>query len=121
MDADGVEDIVVADFLRDNLYLLTNQAIASSVNANTPIIQAIKVFPNPTKSFLSLQIEGQQLENGIYQIYDQLGRIQQSGVLAASGQSQFKLPLTQLSNGSYYLKVQTKGGQVYQAKFVVIK
>jgi len=60
-----------------------------------------KMFPNPTKGILNIEIENNQLENSIFEVFDAQGRkVEEINVSS----SNFQINASNWSNGLYVLK-----------------
>ncbi|MCB0523539.1 MAG: T9SS type A sorting domain-containing protein [Lewinellaceae bacterium] len=79
-------------------------------------LSAIQVFPNPASEFVSVSADINQLPI-TYQVYDQYGRLCVAGTIDFEGQL---LPLNELSNGLYLIKLNSEFGSVAR-KLVVEK
>lgn len=67
----------------------------------------ISVYPNPAGEEINIRIESANRENRNWQIYNTLGEVVKSGIIMDSNSSnnQFKINVSGLKTGLYYLKV----------------
>lgn len=107
---------VVFDSLNKWLFL---NPIDTTENDTTGIIyhedSSIKVYPNPTTGYLNIQSE-LNLENCIYEIYDQLGKRIMFSEL--SGVSDSRINVSNLVSGIYILKVKRGETVIIKQKFL---
>lgn len=80
-----------------------HKIISVEMDALRPGIQ-VKAYPNPTSDFLSLSWDS-HAEPTLIRVFDMTGKEQMHRVTAA-GLTQYSLPVSQLSNGTYVLQVQ---------------
>ena len=75
---------------------------------------SVRIYPNPTKSFLTIDIQGVDNQNITMEITDALGRIYRAQTIQTD---QSTIPTTDLPNGIYFLKIK-RGERVEVLKFL---
>jgi PKD repeat protein len=89
----------------------------NSVNS-IALISAISVYPNPTPSNVTLNIDALKSEKAHVQINDALGRlVYETPLNLNSGKNEFKLPTSNLASSMYWIKVVDGHGNVKMLKF----
>ncbi|MFK8007116.1 MAG: T9SS type A sorting domain-containing protein [Saprospiraceae bacterium] len=103
-----------------------NNEVAELVGAtiiSTPINNdAIKVFPNPTNGELNIQIKDSQLKSNANIIfYDLLGReaLAMSQTIEDAKYQEWKIDVSNFSEGAYLLRVFDNEGNSYEKKVIV--
>lgn len=74
----------------------------------------IDLFPNPAKDILNIQFD-QELKNASYQVFSIGGQLMQRGRLSNS------IQVSNLSNGVYFIRIETEKGYHINKKFVIAK
>ena len=93
----------------------TNAIIVDTKEAQIPAT-AVSVSPNPCSDFISIQIDGEYLGQGMVRIYDLVGRqVRQSPL--SPGQSRLTINTRQLIPGAYAIGVSLPSG-TWSGKFV---
>ena len=95
----------------DNTIMLTILPETEGVN-ELAAQDAVNVYPNPASQSLHIQLKSADLLVNNIQLFDQTGRQVYNGK-AASG-TEIQVPVNQLANGVYLLKLQTNKGDVRQ-------
>ena len=75
----------------------------------------IKVFPNPTSSFIHLIISNEETIQPVIQLYDLQGKQLLNKQLSPSNKIDEQVELTGFSNGTYILKVTASDGKPYKS------
>lgn len=79
----------------------------------------INIYPNPAVNFLNIDLSSENAQNISVNICDMSGKIIYSDILNHEGGTQnFKVPVSQLASGIYFLHLNTATGKSIQ-KFVV--
>jgi hypothetical protein len=95
----------------DTLMLVVNISPASGEEEINQL--ALEVFPNPVSTYLQLNFGSNQLH---YEIYDMLGM----SVMKDSLDGQESIQVSQLSQGTYIIKVSDNSGNAAFSKFLKI-
>ena len=86
-----------------NVDQLINNVYSKHVkNTNT-----VKIYPNPTKDFINIELVSSHEQNVSFSLYDAMGRAVR-GVVSKkmeSGVNNFQFNLTNLPKGTYYIKI----------------
>ena len=86
-----------------NVDQLINNVYSKHVkNTNT-----VKIYPNPTKDFINIELVSSNEQNVSFSLYDAMGRAVR-GVVSKkmeSGVNNFQFNLTNLPKGTYYIKI----------------
>ena len=93
-----------------------NCNLTTDIDANTPVENSIRIFPNPTSGELTIEA-GQELHNGRVSIFSMAGRQLYSEPL--QGMSA-KIDLSHLQSGVYIVNIEG-GGQLIKSQQVVLK
>jgi len=78
---------------------------------------AIEIFPNPAKDFITISINDMPINNNIVTVTDVAGKT--VIISNKNAGNNIKLDLRNLSPGVYFVKVVTEDGAVAQSKFIV--
>jgi len=78
---------------------------------------AVSVYPNPATDYLILKIEGYELSNLSFQIYDISGKIFQNGQISANITS---IVVGNLASGTFFVKIIDKNKEVKLFKIIKI-
>ena len=89
--------------------------VSNTKNPNQPTLNPIKIFPNPVKDILQIEIENSQAQ--WLELYSSVG---QKIIHKKHLGSSIQLDLNNLANGFYFLKVHTKNG-VFSKKLLIQK
>lgn len=93
--------------------------VLSAEQIETSINDAVNIFPNPANELLTVKLFTPEVEDIRLSIFNAAGKIvYQETKYAKDGSQQITMPISQLSNGIYFLKIQTKEG-VVSKKFVI--
>ncbi|SEQ26084.1 T9SS type A sorting domain-containing protein [Neolewinella agarilytica] len=111
LDADGCLEPGCSS---DTIYLEDPVAIEEILSASSNLVE---LFPNPAKDFINLKTgKNPWLTNGgDYQIISSSGRIYAQGTF--TGQAQ-QIPIADLPNGLYFLKLEVDGRILGSVRFV---
>ena len=96
MEVYAVPDIY--SYLAPYNFILHSSPAASIEETNS--LGAIKIYPNPTTSFINIVGENNQLKNSTTQIKNYLGEIIYSGPFDS------QINISELSAGIYFLSIQ---------------
>lgn len=110
--ANTSDDLFNNDFL---LIVFDVDGNISSIRNTQPSIAQVTVSPNPTSGPIDLTFDTPLLKETRYQVFDQTGRLLQTGVLPISDRHQ--LDLSSYPTGSYFLLLKNSDG--YTVKKVV--
>ncbi|MEQ1745669.1 MAG: CHRD domain-containing protein [Saprospiraceae bacterium] len=79
-----------------------------------PIVADVRVFPNPATEMLKIQVDSREAFEGLLQVSDLSGRllISQNVATTGSGLQEWSLPVTELSDGLYFLRLTREGKNV---------
>jgi hypothetical protein len=92
-------------------------ALSVEENEFTTNIQA---YPNPTNSFVMIEVNGQVEGEASLEVFDMSGRlIQQMPMNASSSFAEAQVDLSAMQPGNYIVRVQTKNG-VYSKMIVKV-
>jgi len=93
----------------------------STINSNEIKATALNIYPNPTTGNINLNLSLENDSEAQVLIVNRLGQtVYNNQVQLVKGDNQFNLNLDNLSNGSYYLKLETKN-KVISKPFVILK
>jgi len=112
--ATGIIICVLINQLPAQAFQVSIQLLSSLINSpvgftkNTIIEKQISVYPNPTNGLVEIEIPNQTIHN--IKVYDL-----QSQLIIETSESQFNL--SNYSNGTYFIKAQTKQG-IYSSKLI---
>jgi hypothetical protein len=76
---------------------------------------ALTAYPNPTTNFLQLSIEGDQLQDLSYQLFDLSGKLIESKKITSNTQT---ISMETLPNATYFLKVMNNSTEVKTFKII---
>ena len=96
-------------------YQMAPDTTTSTVNV--PIDIGIGLSPNPCEDYLEVMINGPNMQDLTIEVLDNQGRVLIRRELEYSIKN-FKLEVSKLVSGVYYLKVSDKAGRVVSRKFV---
>lgn len=108
-DSDGVLTLTLTSSSND-VAVYSNQLLAGKQFEKSNFT----ISPNPAKAFISLDLEGINLENATVEIYNTLGKLCQQQNLSTSLQP---INVEALGSGLYILKIKTTEG-VFSHKFI---
>lgn len=119
VNADGAVDILYADQGNANLVLLNGETEVTSTTDGMILEQTqIRLYPNPAAGKATVQWFFDDDRPVSYQLFDVNGRMMQGASrLNVSGEV-FEVPLQNLPEGAYFLRVITEAGRVAVAKLV---
>ncbi|MEQ9063374.1 MAG: choice-of-anchor B family protein [Vicingaceae bacterium] len=110
--------ILVSD-IQTGLYVFDLIEPWTSVNDGVAVKQELKLFPNPTKGTLTLEMPGQLTkENGKIEIFNTIGELVHRQSIR-SGENNIVLP-EYLNNGIFVLQLNTETG-TYKTRFSLVK
>lgn len=79
----------------------------ASLSNNNFALDAISIYPNPTRDILNISIPSQLGTNVSYEVMNYLG---QNVLKASSSNTNFSVNTSSFSSGVYFIKLQTEGG-----------
>lgn len=88
--------------------ILLKAGLTTATNDVNNSIKAFRVYPNPAKDYLDVDIPSRISEPTQVVIFDAEGKLMKSSVEAFDGHSPVKLDVSVLAGGYYVLKVQNK-------------
>lgn len=80
---------------------------------------ALKVFPNPATEYVMVELQSDEIKDGIIQMYDMNGRLVYNEKFNVT-QGPNRIELSDLNSSQYILKVSNSSGEVLQT-FKLIK
>lgn len=95
-------------------YAFANGDLAIGIEEKVLNSDDIKVYPNPSDTFLTIQLQ-EQIKNAIVQVYDLTGKL----VIEQSISDKLKINTSDLVPQTYLLHVIQKGKSIYNQKIVV--
>lgn len=91
------------------------------INIENKSVRLIHIYPNPVKDVLVVNITANAASKYQYSVYDVTGKIVRNSFFdAAPGEQTIKIPMANVSAGTYYIKVSDADGNVI-AKQSIIK
>lgn len=87
----------------------------TGVNNNPNINVQVSVYPNPSASFVNLNVGKESLENLSYQLFDVQGKMLTNQKVTASETS---IPMETFAKGNYFLKVMNGATEVKTFKII---
>ena len=112
----GKDEIVYADFERDDLVMIDFTISSSDTSEITSILNTLntglKIYPIPTSNTLQIDL----INKNIYLKTITVVNLHGQEILNehAGSKKKFKIDLSGLSSGTYYLKLQTSHGEIIQ-------
>ncbi|MEM6321451.1 MAG: CotH kinase family protein [Bacteroidota bacterium] len=91
----------------------------SSARTNDLTTASWTIFPNPATTHLTIQTSDWLGKTGHFQLLDAVGKLHQTVVIQDISEATLTLPVDQLPNGWYYLKVSIDGQQDLFKKLVI--
>jgi len=79
---------------------------------------SIKVFPNPFEEEATVEIDGLDVQNGLFKVYDLQGRLLQTFDFSGN---KFTVQREQLSSGMYFYQLESKTDGLLKSGKLVIK
>lgn len=97
----------------DIYYDTTEIAVISGVKHNSSVDQTLKVFPNPANTEINIQLNNKDwnAKNSTVKIYNTQGAEVYTTTFDKLLQSNFKLDISQLAEGGYFISVEDKAQQ----------
>jgi len=93
-------------------------AMTTSVIANETKQSALQIYPNPFTDKLFAEITVSEAQEGVLKIQNILGQtIHNQGISLENGENSIPISLNEISNGVYFLSIQTKEG-VFNGKIM---
>ncbi|MCQ2266008.1 MAG: T9SS type A sorting domain-containing protein, partial [Bacteroidales bacterium] len=90
----------------------------TSINEES-VLSYINIYPNPATNFLNIDLSTENAQNITLNICDMSGKIIYTDILNHNGGTQnFKVPVSELASGMYFLHLNTTTGKSIQ-KFIV--
>jgi len=85
-----------------------------------PIVGDVQVFPNPVAEVLKIQVNSREAFQGLLQVSDLSGRIlvSQNVETTGSGYQEWTLPVAELADGLYFLRLTQAGRNVLVTRVV---
>lgn len=96
-------------------YTFANGDITTKVNEYTLMDKEIKVYPNPSDSFVVVEMK-KSLEKGIIQLYDLSGKLMKEEVIS---KKTMRLSTEELDAQVYLLHIIQNGRSVYHQKLII--
>lgn len=97
--------------------IFSNYSNIVELNAVTAIEEPlwaknIKIYPNPVRDFIKVNLDGLQLSDISYSLFDTQGRQVLKSNVILDNNSMFAIGVTQLSKGVYNLQINTNKGKI---------
>ena len=115
LDSLGTATLVLSDTLQtaygcDSIITLTLtfQGTLSTEKPEAIVTHYVKVYPNPTMNYVSIEADGIQH----VELYDNDGRLLEN--YDANGRAKITIDVTDRSTGAYYLRIHSAGGVTIQ-------
>ncbi len=89
--------------------------ISVGINETTLDI-SLTLFPNPTKDVLSLQISNYKNEKLVYQLYDLLGKVINTGQIISQ---QTQINMSSLPVATYFIHIVAQENQTYKSYKII--
>ena len=87
--------------------------------AQTQVAGDIKLFPNPTRQTLNVQVNFEQMQSNVeYRIVDVMGRVIQSTVRSDIQNEIYQMDLNNLPSGVYFLNIANERGNISTQSFI---
>ena len=85
-----------------------------------PVVQDLRIFPNPATDQLTVQFESQEAFTGQFQVFNTYGKqlLQRAVESAGTGLQTWAMPVEMLSPGLYFLQLQCEGQVVFAKRIV---
>ena len=87
-----------------------------STHQVTKPLAKVEITPNPFLESTSITVEGVEIKNGVFNLYDAMGRVLRSEYLDSNT---FSFNREQLQSGIYFFTVKEKGTLVASGKLVL--
>ena len=89
------------------------------IDASTPLsVRRIRVYPNPASGLIIIEFEEILHQEGVIEIYDNIGRKVMETVLK-QGENKYQITTKKLESGIYFYKLQA--AQSYNGKIIISK
>ncbi|MBK8369352.1 MAG: PKD domain-containing protein [Bacteroidetes bacterium] len=82
-------------------------------------VDRFKIFPNPSQNFFNISLNDLNEGNIECVLMDAQGKIVLQNTLESLHQNVYKVDVSELANGSYYLVIKTKSGKTSHEKIIV--
>ena len=113
--------------LNGNNYYRLKQYFKGGSIAYSPIhkvefeinLTGVTIFPNPANEILHISLSKFAGQTGTIQLFDAFGRLEKEMKLESIPSSSVSIPLINLVNGLYYLKISIKNQKVINQKVIV--
>ncbi len=105
----GIKKQTIYDIPANRRILVTEAETEFTTNIEGAILakNAVKIFPNPSKDWLSIELPNLENRTATLTILTVTG--QSLFALTAANQTSFRIPIMDLSSGIYFLKVESEG------------
>ena len=115
-----VQDFSSKEVLQVNMTDINEAKIPQSVTAiNSTLNQEIKLYPNPVKNELYIEVLNPQRENLSFLLVNNEGKIFKEGIIKPFTQKS-KIPVEQLSGGIYHLLIKNESGAFTKKKILIV-
>lgn len=118
VDADKMKIRFVTDTWAEGTGFELGYWAKTSINEESGLSD-INIYPNPATNFLNIDLSSENAQNITLNICDMSGKIIYTDILNHNGGTQnFKVPVSELASGMYFLHLNTTTGKSIQ-KFIV--
>ena len=107
-------DTYLVDYCEDE----EQNCIDKITSTNRPLLDIIKIHPNPSTDFVNINIPENHRANQV-RVFDQLGRLTIEQELEPFNTTH-QMECSFLAEGMYMLKVSTEGGAILIGKFLKV-
>lgn len=106
-----------------NAPIITNETLHTigafstmvSINPSPNPLATVKAAPNPFSTFVQFEVDGVELSDGLFQLYDVTGRLLQQQKI--TGQ-QFRFYKNALQSGMYFFRIENEGKLLSSGKLI---
>lgn len=114
---DNYMDIIIGNYNGGLSFYKGKKPELIFINENKEILLNCKVFPNPTKDYITLNIESTNEINYKVQILDLNGSIL---IEIPINKSIERMDLSDLKNGVYFLQIKSNNGHIFKVKKIIL-
>lgn len=104
----------------DDILCAGSQSFAVPTTYNTPAVQKLKVWPNPTNEILTIELPQWEEGNGELQVWDTQGQLKKTFDIE-NDQTIKDINVHNLPNGIYFSRLNINGNIKGVQRFVVTK
>lgn len=99
----------------------TTIQIKMSINTGLNILteKDIKIYPNPTKGIISVEITNSDFDSFIIKVYDVIGSMVYQKEITGFNQLKQTIDITEKSKGIYFLSIESGTGQVISKRIIL--